>query len=297
MPNQPKGSELNPTEESPKPILAAYGISFRWHSKANGKAAWVLDEVSFELERGEIVALCGPNGSGKSTLMKVVAGILPRYADCQSGQVRYLGQNFWSAPARDRARNVAYVGSGMQAEFPMTAEQAVALGRTSWHPGFFGANGPTSLANDRTQVRWAMEKCLCWNLRHRDLETLSGGELQLVGLARALAQGARVLFLDEALSKMDLHHQAAVGRLLKELAEEGWAILLVSHDMNLALEWATSVLLLKDGKKVAQGPTAKVITEEVLRDLYPGASIHVGRNPITHALQLFYNGKSALLNR
>lgn len=288
------------SQEEPQIILGAYGLSYSWYASHSAKKSvrkLVLDEVSFELERGQIVALCGPNGSGKSTLMKLVAGILPRYEGQYSGQVRYLGQSFWNAPSRDRARNVAYVGADIRPEFPITAEQAVSLGRTAWHAGLFGGMGRAELRQDQAQVRWAMEKCFCWNLRHRDLETLSGGEHQLVALARALVQGAKVLFLDEALSKMDLHHQSAVGGVLQELASEGWTILLVSHDMNLALEWATSVILLSHGKKLAQGPASDVITEDALRALYPGAKIHIGQNPVTKALQLFNGSRSALLNR
>jgi iron complex transport system ATP-binding protein len=257
--------------------LVVYGLSYGYAGKT------VLQDVSLELERGEIVALLGPNGSGKSTLMKVMAGILP-LRGAENGQIRFLGQNFLAYDAASRAQSVAYVPPEAHVEFPLTAEEAVAMGRICHHPGFLRA----ASAEDRDVVHRAMEECQCWGLRSRDLATLSGGERQLVALARALAQGAKVLFLDEALSRMDLNHQAVMGRLLRRLAGEKYSILMVSHDVNLAAEWATRSVLLKGGRKIADGPTRETLTLENLLKLYPGAELNVGRNPVSGSPQLFF---------
>lgn len=257
-------------------LAGAYGIS---HSFGGRK---VLDDVSIELRRGEVSALLGPNGSGKTTLMKIIAGILQ--VSASSGLIRYRRVPASELPAYERARRVAYIGPELSAEFPMTAYEAVMLGRTCHGSGLLRRLS----REDRDLAHWAMERARCWQLRERDLHTLSGGERQLVAIARALAQQAKVLLLDEALSKMDLHHQAQIGRLLRQLASEGWSILLVAHDVNLAAEWSDRCLLLKDGRPVAEGPVAEVLTEERLRQVYPDAGIHVGSNPMTAKPQIFF---------
>lgn len=258
--------------------LGAYGLSLEYSG-----ARRLLSEVSFELAAGEILSLLGPNGSGKSTLLKALAGVLAPGARV-SGQVRYQGQDFLSEPLASRARKVAYLGADLIAQFPMTAEQAVTLGRSSQGGGLFGF----STSADRESVEQAMRRCFCWDHRARDLHTLSGGERQLVALARALAQGSRVLLLDESLSRMDLHHQAAVGRLLVELAGQGYSVVLVSHDINLASEWAHSALLLRAGERVACGPIREVLTEGRVRALYPSSELVVGVSPVSGAPKVFF---------
>lgn len=256
--------------------LGVYGVSYRFSGRK------VLEDVSFELASGEILTLLGPNGSGKSTLLKAIAGILPLRSS--SGQVRYLGQDLLSQSLAWRAQRVAYVGADLIAQFPMTALQAVTLGRSSQGGSFLRL----SSKEDLVAVESAMRRCFCWELRERDLHTLSGGERQLVALARALVQGARVLFLDESMSRMDLHHQAAVGRLLKELAAQGFSAVLVSHDINIASEWAHTALLLKKGARVACGPIREVLTEVNIRALYPDSELVVGVSPASGAPKIFF---------
>src|SRR3990172_8000481 len=111
--------------------------------------------------------------------------------------------------------------------------------------------------------------------------SLSGGERSRVSVARALAQEAKVLLLDEALSPMDLDQQAVVGRLLVRLAESGYGIVLVAHDVNLASEWASSCVLFERGRSVARGPVAEILHGEKFRRLYPEAEMVAGRNPAT----------------
>lgn len=254
------------------PLLGVFGVTCHYREHV------ALDEVSFELEAGEILALVGPNGSGKSTLLKAIAGLLPLRGAGRAGQVRVSGHDFLSLDSGSRARQIAYLGEEPRAEFPITAWEAVSLGRFA-HGG---------AQREDASVRAAMERTLTWALRDRHLDTLSGGERQRVSVARALAQGARLLFLDEALSKMDLHHQAWMGKLLRELAQTGYGIILVSHDLNFAGECASSVLLLQAGRKRAHGPTREVLTTERLAEMYPGAHLLVGANPATGAPQVFF---------
>lgn len=261
--------------------LRAQGISLQFGEKPT------LDDVSFDLEVGEFATLIGPNGSGKSTLLKVVAGILPLQGRGASGQVRLGERDFLALDPRARARAVAYVGAELRADFPLTAMETVSLGRIC-----HGAGSLSPLSSlDEELIHQAMERCLCWELRDRDIATLSGGERQLVALARALAQGATILLLDEALSRMDLHHQARVGAMLRGLVREhGYAVMLVSHDVNLAAEWASTAILLKGGRKVAAGSLGETLTEARLTELYPDSAIGVGRNPFTGSTMVHFRG-------
>jgi iron complex transport system ATP-binding protein len=258
-------------------VFGVYGLSFSYGARE------VLKEISVELARGEILAFVGPNGSGKSTLLKAAAGVI-RLPSAASGQVRYLGRDFFGLEPAERARCVAYVPSDLSAEFPITGFEAVLMGRICHGMGRLGGISTA----DRDAVHAAMEKCLCWDLRERGLDTLSGGERQKIALARALAQEAKVLLLDESISKMDLNHQACAGMLLRDLAAQGYAAILVSHDLNVASEWADSCFLLKEGKKVAYGRTREILTYENIRALYPGAPLAVAPNPATGVPKVFF---------
>jgi len=261
-------------------FFGAFGITFTPHKRENP----ILEEVSFELEKGEILALIGPNGSGKTTLLKAISGLHSLRGRGCSGVVQFKGSDFLSLSARERAQRVAYVGSELNPEFPLRAEDVVLLGRTSQG----GSLLHRMSEEDRQQVQWAMERTFCWSFRHRELASLSGGEKQLVALARALVQGAKILLIDEALSKMDLNHQAQVGKMLRSLAREGWSIVLVAHDLNLASEWASSGILLKNGRKVASGLMSEIITQEKLRLLYPETNLVVAPNPATGTPKIFF---------
>jgi iron complex transport system ATP-binding protein len=263
--------------------FGVYGVTYTSGAKT------ILDSVSFEMDSGEVLALLGPNGAGKSSLLKIIAGIYPPSTVGKikiSLQVRLRGEEFPASSSQVRARLVTYVGPELRAEFPLTAYETVMMGRLCHHPDLFLAFSD----NDLKAVETAMKRCYCWELRDRDLETLSGGEKQLVSLSRAIAQEARILLLDEVLSKMDLHHQALIGKLLRELATEGKSVVLVSHDVNLAAEWATTAILLLKGNVIARGSIESVMTEENFRRVYPDAKLHLGENPVTGAPQIFFGG-------
>jgi len=266
------------------PLLAVLGLTCRYGQRT------VLEKVEFEIHEGQLVALLGPNGSGKSTLMKTVAGLIPWEEKGRSGQIFYRGDDLCSFDPMHRARTVAYLGPDIRADFPMTAREAVLLGRICHGTGQ-GNNLLSSFnAQDEEKVQWALQEALCWDLRDRDIATLSGGERQLVGLARVLAQEARLLFLDEALSRMDLNHVALISKMLRRRLEEGYAVLLVSHDINLASELADQCLLLKQGRQIAKGEPRGVLTVEKIRQLYPGADIHIGSHPVTGTPMIFLRG-------
>lgn len=260
------------------PLIGAYGLGYR----AGGRD--ILREISLEIGSGEVVALLGPNGAGKTTLLKVLAGVIPPGSPGLEGVVQYRGVPLRTLASDLRARQVAYVGADLSADFPVTVEQAVMMGRICHGGGLI----PTPGARDRDEVRWAMEECQCAGFRERFLHTLSGGERQLVGLARALAQGSKVLLLDEALSRMDLHHQARCGPLLRRISREGKSVVVVAHDWNLAAEWAGRGVVLRSGSRWKDGPIAEVLAQEHVSRLYPGAGLVTGSSPATRAPKVYF---------
>ncbi len=260
--------------EQNKPILRAYGVS---HSFAQ---SLVLKEISLEIFKNEITAIIGPNGSGKSTLLKILAGILP----LKQGQIFCQGAPLSTLTADARGRAITYLSSDLHAEFPLTAFEAVLMGRICQNP--HSLRRWNQRENDA--VHSAMEQCYCWEYRDRTLQTLSGGERQLVNLARALAQGSKVLLLDEALSKMDLNHQSLIGKLLKKLTQKTHTIVIVSHDLNLSTEWADSCVLLHRGALLASGNLHQVLTSKNMGILYPGTSFLIGEHPISKAPKVFF---------
>lgn len=274
-------------------LLGVYGITAQAkHNQIGGQSNQkILDEVSFEVSRGEIMAVLGPNGAGKSTLLKIIGGIFQgiwqgfNHELSFSGQCRLNKLDLFSMEPRQRARWIAYVAADIYTEFPLTAHETVLLGRTPYASGLLRKISQ----EDHKVAKEAMERCFCWNLKDRDLHTLSGGERQLVACARAFAQQARILLLDESLSKMDLNHQAMIGGLLKAFThEKKGAVLLVSHDINLVLGWADTALLLKKGKHIAYGTLKAALTERNLGTLYPGTDFMLGTNPVTGAPQVFF---------
>jgi len=260
-----------------KTILGAYCLSFSYGHKRPA-----LDEISIELMQGGIMALLGPNASGKTTLLKALAGLFPRNEF--SGIVRYCGLDFFGYPHSERAKRVVYVSQDMRAEFPLTAYDAVMMGRLCYGARLF----VHASRADHDAVQSAMERCACWELRSRMIDALSGGERQLVLFARALAQGARVLLLDETLSRMDLHHQAMAGRILRCLSAQGYSTVLVAHDVNLASEWADTCVMMQKGRVVASGPVKEVFGAGHLGGLYPGAEITVAPSPVSGAPKVYF---------
>ncbi len=258
--------------------LGVYGINYTL-----GKDVLILNEISFEIKRGEILVLYGPNGSGKTTLLKAISGLLP----LTDGVVQYMGSDFLCLSPKQKAIRVVYLPSDMHVEFPLTAFQAVQLGRSSQGGSFLNSVNKEELE----LIEATMKKCFCWDLRNHFVYDLSGGERQLVSLARAIVQGARVLLLDESFSKLDLNHQVVVGALLKNLSRDGYSIVLVTHDLNFASEWADTALLLKKGEKVAYGEIQNVLSSENMKKLYPETEFFLGKNPITGAPKIFFTNK------
>jgi ABC-type cobalamin/Fe3+-siderophores transport system ATPase subunit/ABC-type Fe3+-siderophore transport system permease subunit len=210
----------------------------------------LLDGLSVTLQPGSMTVLLGPNGAGKTTLMRVLAGVLPPTA----GEVCLEERRLDDLGRRAIARQCAYLPQQTATAFEIRVEDAVMLGRYP-HIGAWGR----LRRDDFERVGWALERVGVAGLRGRLLPTLSGGERQRVFLARALAQEAPILLLDEPTAALDIGHQLELMGLLAELHREGRTILAALHDLRPALEFFPRALLLNNGRLCADGPTREVI--------------------------------------
>lgn len=217
-----------------------------------------MAHLNFSAGAGEMIALVGPNGSGKTTLLKLLLGLLPP----ASGAITLFGAAVSSYTERERAKRIAYVSQQPGALFPLTVSELVALGRYP-HAPRFGWSGA-----DQSAVDDALDRADCRHLAARPFPTLSGGEQQKVLIARALAQSARVLLLDEPTLHLDLRYQLQILAALRNLCvKEGLAVITVLHDINLVSIYADKALLLRSGRIAAFGPVHEVVTADTIGDL------------------------------
>ena len=235
------------------PLLESDNISFSYG------AAPVLRDVSLALSAGEVVALLGPNGSGKSTLLRAFLGQLP-----SGGNITWQGRRLPGWPRRELARLVAYLPQSPSWEPEQTVADVLRTGRAPYLRAF----GLESRRDVEVVARVAQTLGL-GELLDRTMDALSGGQRQRVFLGRCLAQEPRAMLLDEPNTYLDLRHQVDLGRLLTDLAHgQGLAVLMASHDLNLAGQFADRLVLLSDGHIVADGPPAVVLRPELLEQVY-----------------------------
>lgn len=218
-----------------------------------------LDDLSFGLAKGELVGLLGPNGSGKSTLLRVLLGA--QGFDC--GTVRLDGRPLASMSTRERARALTIVAHSRVPDFALRVRDVVELGRIP-HEGLFGASNRA----DETAVELALDETDTLCLSDRPLGTLSSGELQRVHLARAFAQGASILLLDEPTANLDPHHQLAAMQLLRGFVDRGGAALVVLHDLTLAGRSCDRLIILEAGRLRVDAPPSEALAEEFLADVF-----------------------------
>ncbi len=238
-----------------------------------GAAKPALDGVTMAVPGGAFYAVMGPNGSGKSTLMKVLLGVVRP----ESGRVSIDGRDTSSWTRRALARAVGAVPQSEHLAFPITVRDFVAMGRYP-HLGPVRREG----SGDRSATADAMERCEVLGLAQRDVTTLSGGEVQRVRIARALAQEPSALVLDEPTASLDIRHEMGIFRLLRSSADHGMTVLLITHHLNLAARFGDRFLLLSGGKVAAEGSAAEVFREEVLAEVYRWP-VAVRKDPVSGA--------------
>ena len=228
--------------------------------------AYGLEEASFEWPASGLVAVVGPNGAGKSTLLGILAGLRAPYR----GACNFRGLEIRHWKKRDLARHVAFLPQSLRLEFPFTVEEVVLMGRTPFARGWFES------PEDHHASEQAMARTDSLAFRARDFRSLSGGERQRVILASALAQEPEVLLLDEPATFLDLKHQLALYRLLADLART-MLVVAVTHDLNLAFQFATATLVLDQGRVAGDGASAEVLTPDLIARVFGVRAVVHGR--------------------
>jgi iron complex transport system ATP-binding protein len=218
----------------------------------------ILSDVGFDIEAGTWVGLIGPNGSGKTTLLRAIGAHIPF-----SGTIRLDGRSVEAWNAQERARRLAYVQQAPALTFDFTVEELVLLGRAP-HRGWLQAYR----ADDRSHVRKALSRVDLDGFAERSVLSLSGGETQRVFLAQALVQEADLLLLDEPTSHLDVHYQFSFMDQVAGLVDAGRTVLAVFHDLELAARYADRLLVLHQGRLVAIGPPASVLTPACLAEVF-----------------------------
>ena len=240
-------------------MLATDHLAFGYGDRRVG------EDVSLGVAPGEIACLLGPNGSGKTTLFKTLLGLLPPLA----GSIHIDGVDATGWTAQTRARSVAYVPQAAAASFAYTVREIVLMGRAP-HLSVFAV--PSKL--DHEKVDGALARVGIAALADRVATELSGGERQLVLIARALVQECRTMIMDEPTASLDLGNRVRVLSQLRRLASEGVSAIIATHEPDHALAIADHAFLLSQGKLVASGKPAEVITTESLSRLY-GVTVDV----------------------
>jgi ABC-type cobalamin/Fe3+-siderophores transport system ATPase subunit len=235
------------------PLVAATDLTFGYGARP------ILRGVSVAVGAGELVALCGPNGAGKTTLLRLLLGLLAP----ASGEVRLGGAPLTSLTRREIARRAALLVQDPPADLPLTVREAVALGRLPHLARFQPLSAADEAAIDR-----ALAATDVAGLAPRPVAELSGGERHRVHLARALAQEAPCLLLDEPVGGLDVAHQLVAVDLLRAMADAGRGILVALHDLSLAARGCDRIVLLADGGVAGEGPPAEVLIPEALARVF-----------------------------
>lgn len=219
----------------------------------------VLQDVSLALTRGHLVALVGPNGAGKTTLLRALAGLQP-----STGHIAVEGTALAALSLRERAKRFGYLPQGHLVHWPLVAKDVVALGRYP-HGGIDPARlGPA----DQAAVRRAMEATDTIGFADRIVTELSGGERSRVALARVLAVEAPIVLADEPTASLDPRYQLDVMTNLRRAADQGVLVIVVTHDLGLAARFADTVLVMSDGRLVAQAKPQEALSDAILADVF-----------------------------
>jgi iron complex transport system ATP-binding protein len=247
-------------------MIEAHSISFRYHE------AWVLQEVSFRVEKGEFVGVIGPNGSGKTTLLKLLYRLLAP----QRGEILFELVPMKKMDRRDIAKRIAVVAQETQLLFPFSVLETVLMGRSPYLGRLLFES-----EKDLEIARKAMEWTKILPFSERPVDELSGGERKRVFIARALAQEPDVILLDEPTANLDIQHQIDFLDLILTLnRERGLTIVMASHDMNIASEFCDRLILLQGGRIYQMGTPEEVVTKENIESVY-GCEVWIDQHPVS----------------
>ena len=246
-------SDTPSTAQATSALLRATGLVWSVGS------ARIIDSVDFALERGELLGVIGPNGAGKTTLLRLLSGALTP----TDGQVDIEGRPLARMSPRERARRVAYMSQESPQSLPFTVMDVLLMGRYP-HLGRFERES----AVDRTIARGALASVGLPGFENRSMTELSGGERQLVLFARTLVQDTDIIVLDEPSSSLDIGHQDRIFSMTQEIARTGRAVVASVHDLSVAAEYCTRLVLLEKGTVAASGRAESVIRADLLDRVY-----------------------------
>ncbi|MCU0821491.1 MAG: ABC transporter ATP-binding protein [Spirochaetes bacterium] len=231
----------------------------------------VLRKISASIDSGDFIGIIGPNGAGKSTLVKALAGLLPY----EKGEIEFLGASLFDYSKPELARKMSVVPQFLENILPFLVKNFIATGRFPFK-NFWERN----TKEDMDIVNEALETTGTAHLGDRLLTTLSGGELQLVSIARALAQNKDILLLDEPISSLDLRHTVRIMDLLYALNKNGSTIITVLHDINTAADYCSKIIALKGGGIFFEDTPEKCLTGKTISSLF-NKKCSVKKNPVT----------------
>jgi iron complex transport system ATP-binding protein len=247
-------------------MIEVDSVFFRYHQD------WVLQDVSFQVRKGEFVGVIGPNGSGKTTLLKTLYRLLTP----QRGDVLFDHLSLKKMSRGEIAKKIAVVAQETYPAFPFRVIEMVLMGRSPYL-GHLMFESPKDLEIAKRAMEWTE----ILPISQRPIDELSGGERKRVYIARALAQEPEVILLDEPTTNLDIHHQVESLDLVLSLnREKGLTILMASHDLNLASEYCDRLILLQHGMIFHMGPPEEVMTRENIEKVY-GCQVWVDRNPVS----------------
>ncbi len=219
----------------------------------------ILESASLRLNQGELVAVVGPNGAGKSTFARAFCGLRRP----SGGEVRWMGADLASLRGRKLADVRAYVPQRAQVPNGVTVQAAVNIGRSTHLKPLQGLS-----SSDRDVVAESIARARMEGFENRDLSTLSGGEMQRVQIAIALAQGAPVLVADEPTAQLDLGATVAISKMLRELVADGIGVVVIVHDLALAAAIADRVVVMSHGRTIATGTPEVVLTSQLISEVW-----------------------------
>ncbi len=247
-------------------MLRVEQITIKYHT------CEVVKNITFDLQDGEIVALLGANGAGKTTLLRSLNATLP----VSNGRILLDDKDLREFSRREIAQKIAVVAQENETKFPVTTLEFILGGRFAHGKAFGFETG-----KDLEFASNALEMCDLQGFQNRLMNKLSGGERQRIVLARALATQAKILLLDEPTANVDLSHQALILKLVRERCKScGSSSVVVTHDLNLASEFADKILLMKNGEIAAHGTPKQVFTSEILQNVFD-CSVLVDAHPLS----------------
>lgn len=232
-----------------------------------------VEDLNIDFKKGRFYTILGPNGAGKSTLLKAIS----KNIEDMKGSIFIDNVNIKDLKIKNLAKKISMVPQETSIDFDLLGEEIVLMGRIPHLKRLEKEGG-----RDFSIVKEAMIKTNTLHLRNRSVTRMSGGEKQRVVVARALAQEAGIMLLDEPVSQLDLHNQIEIMNIIRDLVDrEGLTAICVLHDINLAVNYSDVILIMKDGKLVSMGKPADIIREDIIEETY-GISVKIIENPITN---------------